>query len=122
MPWENPELLAAWLRAFVLTQVIEIPVYVAVGWKKGTLRHLVAAGAACTALTHPVLWFVWPHVVHDYTTFVVSGEIGIAIVEGVIFWGAVPKISAARAFGASLVANGASYGIGELLRALGLFL
>ena len=113
--------MAAWLRAFVLTQVIEIPVYVAVGWNKGSLLRLIGAGAACTAVTHPMLWFVWPHVIHDYTTFVVSGEIGITIVEALIFWRAVPKLSATRACGAALVANGASYGIGELLRALGLF-
>jgi len=121
MPWDNPDLLAAWLRAFLLTQVIEVPLYVAAGWKRASPLHLVAAGAACTAITHPLLWFVWPHVVHDYTAFVISGEIAVTLAESGLFFLLVPKISLARAAGAAFVANGSSYGIGELLRAVGWF-
>jgi len=120
VPWENPDLHAAWLRAFLLTQLVEVPLYVAIGWKRASLLHLAAAGAACTAITHPMLWFVWPHVVHDYTAFVITGEIAVTLAEGVVLWLLVPKISPTRAAGAALVANGASYGIGELLRAVGL--
>lgn len=123
MPFSDvdPELLKAWARAFALTQVIEVPIYTAIAWKKAPLPRLIAAAFACTAVTHPLLWFVWPHVVTDYTAFVVSGELLIAVGESLLFFALIPRLDLPRAIGAAFVANATSYGMGQLLRAVGLF-
>ena len=109
-----------WLHAFLLTLVIEVPVFVLV-WRFGRslrrpLWRIAAAGAAGTVLTHPLLWFVWPRVVTDYNMYVLTGEVIVAVVESFTFFALARPITLRRAIAASLLANGASYGIGVLVQ------
>ena len=100
-----------WATAFLLTQVVESPLYVyalrdvPMSW---ALRVGVALGAS--AVTHPVLWAVWPHTV-----------------DAVGWWGAFALLELAvvgveaaylRAFGlpaagwVALLVNACSAGVG----------
>jgi len=54
-----------WLRSFVFTLTIEVPVFVWMARRyrsspRITLRRAALAGAWGTCMTHPVLWFLWP--------------------------------------------------------------
>ncbi len=111
-----------WLKAFALTQSVEVPIYWAVARRKkqlskqpATWRVLLAA-AAGTTLTHPLFWFVWPLVIHDYTTYMISGELIVTFVEIFVFWGLARPIGFRIAVAAAVLANSASYLAGLLLR------
>ena len=105
-----------WLVAFVFTQVVEVPIYLraldAEGRKLSTpLAILIGFGAS--ALTHPIVWFVFPRVVPlSYWGMVGCAEAFAVGAEALYF----------RAFGVkrallwSLAANGASAGLGLLCR------
>jgi hypothetical protein len=85
---------------------------------------------ACSCLTHPLLWFVWPRVVPtSYAAYVVSGELLVCAVESAVFFalagGLDRRRDAARlplslAIAASFLANATSYGLWLALRAAGL--
>ncbi len=117
----DAEYVGMWARAFILTQVIEVPIYTAVAWKRAPTWRLALSAFCCTAITHPLLWFVWPFVVRDYTAYVISGELLIAAAETLIFFALIPKLTLPRAVAAAFLANAASYGIGHFLRVVGLF-
>ena len=62
-------MVISWLRAFALTQLIEAPVYAAAlhgagrgesASPKNRSARLLALGLVPSALTHPVVWFVFP--------------------------------------------------------------
>jgi len=112
-------LFLMWVRSFVFTLAAEVPVYVLLVWKKVPLWRAVVAGMAGTCLTHPLLWFVWPKVVSDYTVYIVTGEILVAVIETLVFWIIARPVFFSRAVAASFIANAVSYGLGMLLRALG---
>jgi hypothetical protein len=104
--------LTSWLAAFAVTQAVEIPIVVRaqpdVPWPR---RLLVAAGGS--TLTHPVVWFVIPRLVTDWTAMVLVAETFAVLAEAAWF----------RAFGISqpllwsLLANASSVAVGFALRA-----
>jgi len=115
-------ILPYWLKAFAITLALEVPLYVLVSRrfvqkdrKVSTLR-LALAGAAGTFLTHPLLWFVWPRVVHDYTAYIISGELIVAVVESFVFYLASRAVSLRAAFITSFVANAVSFALGALIQ------
>ena len=107
------ELLRDWVAAFVLTQAVEMPIYrcgLGASWR---------AAFAASAITHPIVWFVF------FSPAVSMQTVG--------YW---PRFAAAEAFawlveGAwlawatgrprplvwSAIANGASVAVGLVLRA-----
>ena len=98
--------MGAWFLAFVVTQVIEVPI-----WMRAFRgRPWIAFGAS--ALTHPIVWFVLPNLAVRHTTYVVIAECYAVLVEAV--W--ARQWGLRRALLWSLLANGASFGIGMLLR------
>lgn len=113
--------LPLWLGAFGFTLAVELPLFVLVGWwlgrdaKRIAIWRLAVAGAAGTIVTHPLLWFVWPLVVHDYTDYIVSGEILVACVETLTFYAIARPACFLHAVAASFIANGFSYGLGLLV-------
>ena len=115
-----------WIKAFTLTLVIETPVFVALGrllinrtGQPVSTTRLAIAGALGTCLTHPLLWFVWPLVIRDYMSYVVTGEILVALIETFTFFLIAKPISLRDAALASFAANAVSVGLGYLLQALG---
>ena len=117
-------LVAAWLAAFVLTLLIEIPVFALVARLLGRkdagrapLWRLLLAGAAGTCVTHPLLWFVWPRLFGDYSAYIVSGELLVAAIEAGTFYLIARPIRLPTAIAASFLANGLSFFVGLILGA-----
>lgn len=102
--------MSRWLSAFLLTQLVEVPIY---GYAlRG--RLLLAFGAS--ALTHPIVWFaiqpLWPGRYHQG---VLVAEAFAVIVEALYLrrFGALR-----RAWAWSLAANAASVAVSIATRAL----
>jgi hypothetical protein len=121
----NPEVFQAilphWLLAFGFSLAVEVPLFVIIGlWlagreKRAPIWKLSIAGAVGTVITHPLLWFVWPLVMHNYTAYIISGELIVATVETFIFYIIARPIRLTHAFAAAFIANGFSYGLGLFL-------
>jgi hypothetical protein len=101
----------AWLRAFIFTQLIEVPIYA-----RG-LRCGIPAAFGASALTHPIVWFVifHPRWQAGYGTKLIVAELFAWLAEAAYFrlvW------RRPRALLWALVANAASLGLGLLSRRL----
>jgi hypothetical protein len=118
--------IVAWLWAFFFTQAVEIPIYVAViqrerraGRARGELDLVeqIALTFGASAITHPIVWFVIPLLPYDsYWEMAVRAELFAVVAEGIYLYGLCLS-GLGRAFGASLLANAASFGLGLLSRA-----
>jgi len=97
--------LLSWALAFVVTQIVEVPIWMRAF--RAPLRFVKAFGA--TAITHPLLWFVLtPRWRGEYWTMVLFGEALVVLVEA-----AYARFLGARApLLFSLVANAASAAVG----------
>ncbi|MFO0576171.1 MAG: hypothetical protein U1A78_19380 [Polyangia bacterium] len=114
----------AWLHAFLFTQAVEVPVYVA-GLRRlgGQPRWRAAPGPLplvgrlllallLSAVTHPVVWFVWPRLVTSYPIMVACAEVFALTVEALL----LAASGCRRPLLLSFLANAASFGLGELSR------
>ena len=105
----------AWLAAFTITQLIEIPVYFyafhELNFSK-LKRISVAFGAS--AITHPIVWFMFPVLLPSSYAMVVGAETFAVIVEAAY----LHAFGLRMYFSWSLVANALSFGSGLLLRKL----
>jgi len=108
--------LASWTKAFVLTQVVEAPIYRRVAnvpwW----------AALAPSALTHPFVWFLFPRLRAlgvSYLGMAAAAEAFAWLVEAG-FLVVACKLPPRRALAVSLLANATSVVVGLGLRALGL--
>jgi hypothetical protein len=107
-----------WLVAFAFTQVVEVPLWILALRRWGAPRRHVATLAAiafgASALTHPIVWFVFPRIVpFGYVVMVAAAETFAVVVEAIY----MRAFGLRRALLASLVANGASAGLGFACRA-----
>jgi len=102
----------SWFHAYLLTQAVEIPIYLAATRGK-PLRARVMIAAAASTLTHPMVWFVipalgWP----SYDAYFIGAESFAFAVEALLLWSlAVPKPLLW-----SLLANAGSVVVGLILR------
>jgi hypothetical protein len=100
-----------WLTAYLLTQVVEVPVYLVAGKKLPQLRRwLLAVGAS--SLTHPVVWFAFPWGTASWWFCFVGAEFFAVVVEG--FLGNLAGLE--RPWIWALAANGASVLVGLLVQ------
>jgi hypothetical protein len=100
-----------WLYAFVFTQVVEVPIYRrALGG-----RTLVAFGAS--AITHPIVSFVFPLLHASPWVWMTAAE-SFAVVVEAAWIGLFGVRGVARCLGWSLLANGASFGLGMVCQGL----
>lgn len=105
--------IVVWAKAFAFTELVEVPLY----------RFLVPSSwgraIAASAITHPVVWFVFPligeRLAWSYVLTSIVSEVFAVSVEA-IFFQRLCRISWRRALVVSLVANGASVGLGLLVR------
>ena len=104
-------MLTAWLRAFLFTQIVEVPIYV-----RG-LRCSPLAGFGASALTHPLVWFVFfsPRWHASYDARLVAAELFAWVVEAAYFKFLFKKD---RTLLWSFLANVASVVLGTLSRRL----
>ncbi|MFO1485274.1 MAG: hypothetical protein U1F71_18075 [Verrucomicrobiaceae bacterium] len=105
-----------WLTAFLLTQVIEAPLYwIAAHTLSAPKRATYAFGAS--TLTHPVIWFCLPWQTSPYVPLLIVAETFVITVEGL--WGRLWNVP--RYWKASMVANVASLCVGSMIRWLLLY-
>lgn len=109
----------AWLKAFVLTELIEIPIVVALtrGAKIPFPRRAALAFFASLA-THPAVWFIFPELNVSDGVRVALSEAWACVAEAVFYKLVFGEITFARAIGVSVVANSSSFSFGLVLRAL----
>ncbi len=103
-------MISAWLAAFALTQLVEVPIY-----RYGARASWSTALLAST-FTHPVVWFVFPLLTSlSYWQMVACAELFAVLFEAA--WLRIRGIDGVRrALGWSLLANAASVVIGLGLR------
>jgi hypothetical protein len=99
-----------WIKAFLLTQIFEMPIYfTALKGREWWKRLLIAYGAS--ALTHPLVWWAvgrWAHV--DYWTVVAGAEVFAVVAEAAFLHVHGVK----RAWLWALGTNAWSFGLGLL--------
>jgi hypothetical protein len=118
--------ILAWFRAFLLTQAVEMGVYVhATGARP--LRERLAIAFGASAITHPLVWFVIVEGVRlalrelgVELPFETAWWTGVAVAEvfavlGEAVWLALFGVRALHALGYALLANGASFTFGLFL-------
>lgn len=76
--------LDEWARAYLATQVIEVPIVV--GWLRARLplREAFAVAVLASTLTHPALWYVWPRF-EPHWLYVGVGEALVWSTEALLF-------------------------------------
>lgn len=101
-----------WLRAFIFTQLVEVPIYLALG------KTRFVKAFSLSLITHPVLWFVfWVHVHLPYEPKIAVGEILVVAIEALVLWAYErQRLTWQRALVVAFVANLASSVLGELCR------
>ncbi|MCA9493541.1 MAG: hypothetical protein KC621_26600 [Myxococcales bacterium] len=107
-----------WGTAFLLTQLVEMPIY-AIGTRDSELsvpwRVAVAFGAS--ALTHPIVWFVLRDLLEQrlgfWAYFAIAETFAVLVEALYLRW-----FEIRRALLWSLVANGTSASVGLLLWAV----
>lgn len=106
----------AWLQAFLATAIVEIPIVVALtrGAEEGAGRRAALALFA-QLVTHPLVWFVFPHIVGlRGSTATLLSEIWAWVAEAAFYTLTLRGISPTRAAAVSALANGASVLVGSI--------
>jgi len=106
--------LTMWIRAFVLTALIEIPIVVALtrgtafpAWRRAAIAFFGQIA------THPAVWFIFPSIVGlSGRQATLLSELWACLAEACLYAVALPGVRPLRALGVSAIANGASYGLG----------
>lgn len=110
----------AWLRAFLLTLAVELPIVLALlrGRQPGSPR-LAALLVFANLATHLVVWFVFPQLLYTSTAeYLAVAESWAVLAEAVFLWLVVRGLSPLRAAAAALVANAASFLVGLAVTAV----
>jgi rhodanese-related sulfurtransferase len=104
-----------WLLAFLLTQLVEVPILAA--WlRPRPLRERMLLAFGASAITHPILWLVLRPLLapHSFVAYVVIGELFAVLVEAHY----LRRLGVEDALLASVTANGASWITGRVLWAV----
>lgn len=105
-----------WLTAYLITQAVEIPIYLYAGRRiLPGRRWLLAIGAS--TVTHPVVWFAFPWETASWELCFVLAETFAVVVEGGL--GKLAGLN--RPWLWALVANGASVAAGFFFQWIGPF-
>ena len=109
-----------WFRAFLLTLVIEAPIVALLlrDVEPSRVRRLGLVIFANLA-SHPVVWFVVSQVFDIGTpAYLVAAEGWAVACEALFYRAALPGLALPRAVGISVVANAASFLVGQVVAAL----
>jgi hypothetical protein len=110
---------------YLVTITIETPILIVGLSRQHSLRRRLFAGIWLTACTYPIVTLVLPLVLSDYSrlTLLAVAEVFAPVVECLLFWLAFEWRSGARQkqlardFIVIVIANLASFGVGEILNA-----
>jgi hypothetical protein len=110
---------------YALSILIETPVLLVGLSARHPLRHRLFAGFWLTACTYPIVILVMPILIASRGPYLVVAETFAPVAECVLFWAAFGtraewgRRSMVRDMVAVVLANLASFGVGEALYALG---
>lgn len=102
----------SWLLAFLITQVVEMPIYQRAFAPERSQTHRLAIAFGASAITHPIVWFVFREGIEDYLTYLLIAETFAWVAEGL--WFRLWRID--HPFAWSLCANAASVAAGGLIQ------
>ena len=117
------------IPGYLLTILIETPVLLIGLSKRHSIKRRLIAGVWLTACTYPIVVLVLPplFVNTSRATYLVVAETFAPVGECILFWLAygertqLGKLSMWRDFATIVVANLASFGLGEVMNAYGWF-
>jgi len=117
-----PELWRFFPIGYLVTIAIETPILLLGLSSRHTFRRRLLAGIWLTACTYPIVTLVLPIVFvnHSRALFLLVAEIFAPVAECLLFWmafGQKGDRSIWRDFAVIVVANLASFGVGEILNA-----
>jgi hypothetical protein len=113
----RPDLLLPWLSAFVLTHLVEGPVYALWMRPDHPVPAALLRSAVLQTTTHPVLWcgfFDLMDLVGGYTPAVILAEAAVIAAESALLAWMWPEARAVRVAGAAVSANVLSTVVGLL--------
>lgn len=112
--------LVDWLRAFVITNAVELPIVVGYVLAPSALKvgRRVSVSLFVQLASHPAVWFIFPRLGMTYWVTVVVSELWAFLSEAA-FYGLVLRVPPRRAVIGALAANAASFGTGLALYQLG---
>jgi len=106
----------AWLRAFALTLLVEIPIAVPLlARAEPRIARRVAVVVVANLATHPLVWFLFPGLTLGSAARLALSEVWALGAELAIYLIVWPSLRFRRAGIASLAANAASLAVGFLL-------
>jgi hypothetical protein len=107
-----------WLRAFALTVGVESAVAVPLLreveprlWRRAALVFFA------NLASHPAVWFIFPELGASYGTTIAMSEAWALGIEVLFFFAVLPEAPRARVVGTMMLANGASWAAGIVVRA-----
>ncbi|WP_438008452.1 hypothetical protein WME89_06930 [Sorangium sp. So ce321] len=110
-------LVVAWSRAFAVTLLVELAVATPLlGPAEPSRWRRAALVAVANVASHPAVWFIFPALALGATTRLALSELWAVLLELGVYRLALRDLPALRAVAASALANGASLGLGLLLR------
>ena len=98
-----------WLYAFLITQVIEVPIWLVAGCRLGASRMILLA-LGSSAITHPIVWFAFPWETWPYLPTAILAETFAVLVEAHF----AKWLGVSNPWLWSILANASSLGIGLL--------
>ena len=108
--------ILAWLRAFALTAVIEVPIAV---WMLEPAEPSVARRGILAFFanlsSHPCVWFVFAFLPLPLAANTALAEAWAFVSEAAFYFVAFKGVGLRRAAATSLLANGSSFAVGLLL-------
>jgi hypothetical protein len=118
------EAVVGWLGAFAFTQAVEVPIWthalrkhrtVASGQRPWSVLVAAAIAFGATAITHPIVWFVFPrYAFGSYWLMIAEAEAFAVLAEASY----VSLFGLERPLAWSLLANMASAGLGFAARGM----
>jgi|DewCreStandDraft_4_1066084.scaffolds.fasta_scaffold338218_2 cytochrome c oxidase assembly factor CtaG len=120
-----PDYLRAMLVGYLLTVAIETIVLLLGLSRRHPVRVRLLAGVWLTTCTYPIVWLVLPPLFANRWQYLLVAETFAPVAEGVLFWWAfvqpLPpnRPATSRDLVAITVANLCSFGLGEVIHALG---
>ena len=112
--------LLSMLVGYVLTVAVETAVLLALLSRRHPVRVRVFAGVWLTACTYPVVWLVLPPLFDERWQYLLVAEVFAPVAECALFWFAFvrrlppDRRATLRDFAAIVLANLASFGMGEV--------
>jgi hypothetical protein len=109
--------VTGWFAAFVLTLAVELPIVMVLlrRWEHDLVRLGIIVVVANLA-THPMVWYVFTQLLTigtpGYTLVVETWAIGV---EAIVYWAAIRGLPVRRAIAVAVLANAASWLIGQAI-------